>query len=235
MRLHQCPDGTAYPCEVKRLESVSSGDVSRDRITIATEVNDPRDDLDQLVASGVQIDSYMKNPVVGYNHNMGKIQTPIGRTEEIVIRSGHGLEAVWTWPAWEMDEDADKVHRLWDGRFLHAASIWFTILEARVKEGHEKEWWPPLVITSSVMREWALVYVPADSQAHRDRELFRMIIPRAERRKIEQRVRRRMNQDGTVAEHARSIELVVPLDVSTMTSSLGRLRGMTSSILDSFN
>ncbi len=234
MRLHQCPDGTANPCVVQRIEHVEKGDVSRDRITISTEVNDPRDSLDQLIATGIQVDAYMKNPVVGYNHGFGNIKTPIGRNEEIIIRFGYGIDAVWEWPPWEMDADADKVHRLWDGRFLHAASIWFTILEARVKEGHEKEWWPPLVITASVMREWALVYVPADSQAHRDRELFRMIVPRGERRRLEQRERRRVNFDGTVADHARSVELIVPLEVDAIAGDLGCLRGITKSFLNSF-
>lgn len=245
MQLNACPDGTANPCEVKRLETISKGDVARDRIIISTEMNDPRDNLDQLVASGVQIDGYMKNPVVGWKHGRGEIDTPIGRTEEIIIRSGFGIEAMWEWTPWEMSDDADKIHRLWDGRFIHAASIWFTILEARIKDGYEKQFWPPLVIMSSVMREWGLVYVPADSQAHRerDRELFRMVMPRHERRRLEQRGRRRlglspleavhrMNSDGTVAEEARSIHMIAPLDVTPLQLQLAELRGTTRMLLN---
>lgn len=236
MQLHASPDGTAAPCEVQRLETASKGDQARDRIMISTEMNDPRDELDQLVATGVQVDAYMKNPVVGWKHSLGKIDTPIGRTEEMIIRSGHGLEAVWAWTPWEMSEDADLIHRLWDGRFIHAASIWFRILEARVKEGHEKDWWPPLVVTASVMREWALVYVPADSQAHRqrDRKLLRMVMPRNELRKAEQRGRR-MNPDGTVAAHARSIQVIVPLDVTALVAQLAELRGQARGMLNSLS
>lgn len=235
-QLHACPDGTAHPCAVQRLESMTKEGLARDRILISTQVTDPADGLDELVATGGEVESYLQgNPVVGYNHAYGKISTPIGRTVELIIRADFGIEAAWEWPPWEMDEDADKIHRLWDGRFIHAASIWYTIVSARIKPGHEKEWWPPLVIDKWKMREWALVYVPADSQAHRqrNRELMRMIMPREERRKLEQRERRRMNLDGTVAAEARSVQMIVPLDVTPLAMALAELKGMTRGFLNS--
>lgn len=230
------PDGTAQPCRVQRLESFTREGMARDRILISTQQNDPADGLDELVATGGEVESYLQgNPVVGYNHGHGRISTPIGRTTELVIRAGFGIEAAWEWPPWDMDEDADKIHRLWDGRFIHAASIWYTIVSARVKDGHEKEWWPPLIIDKWKMREWALVYVPADSQAHRqrDRELLRMVMPRSDRRKLEQRARRRVNPDGTVAAEARSVQAIVPLEMTTLAMRLAELQGMTRSFLKS--
>ncbi|TVL98682.1 MAG: hypothetical protein CV087_20855 [Candidatus Brocadia sp. WS118] len=156
---------------VRKNHQVLEGGKEADEIWITTQEEDREGDT--IVATGVRLDNYWKNPVLGWNHGMGSIDFPIGRVTDIETVAGVGLAARWVWPPWKFDnpkegvEAVDDIHRLWNGRFINAASIWFRIIAADPKEGHENDWWPPLIIHESELLEAALVYVPANQSAVR--------------------------------------------------------------------
>jgi len=150
---------------------VLEGGKEADEIWISTQEEDREGDV--LIATGARLDNFWKNPVLGWNHGRGSIDFPIGRVTDVEIVAGKGLAARWVWPPWKFEnpkegvEAIDDIHRLWNGRFINAASVWFRILKADAKEGHENDWWPPLIIHEWELMEAALVYVPANQSAVR--------------------------------------------------------------------
>lgn len=166
------PEWANGALEVKRINSKQMDDGKvKDEIWISSQ-NEDRDG-DIIIATGIKLDDYFKNPVVGWNHGLGSLDIPIGKTTSIDTVEGKGLAAEWIWPPWkhidaEMGvERVDDIHRLWAGHFINAASIWFIILSAEIREGHENDWWPPLIVHECSLMEWALVYVPANQDAVR--------------------------------------------------------------------
>jgi hypothetical protein len=155
----------------RKAHEVLEGGQESDEIWISTQEEDR--DGDTLIATGARLDNYWKNPVFGWNHGLKSIDFPIGRVTNIEVISGKGLAARWIWPPWKFEnpkegvEAIDDIHRLWNGRFINAASIWFRIINADPKEGFEDDWWPPLMIHEWELMEAALVYVPANQSAVR--------------------------------------------------------------------
>lgn len=155
----------------RKAHTILEGGKEADEIWISTQEEDREGDI--LIAAGARLDNYWKNPVLGWNHGRGSIDFPIGRITNVEIISGRGLFARWEWPPWKFEnpkegvEAVDDIHRLWNGRFINAASVWFRILKADPKEGHENDWWPPLIVHEWELMEAALVYVPANQSAVR--------------------------------------------------------------------
>ena len=166
------PDWANGALKVKRINRKQlAGGIVEDEIMITTEEPDRIGDI--VVATGMQFEDYWGNPVVGWNHGQDDISHPIAKTIELSVLPGRGVRAKFVWPPWHFEnpkegvEVVDDIHKLWDGRFINAASIWFQILEADPVEGYEDYWWPPLKIHSSKLMEWALVYVPMNAGAVR--------------------------------------------------------------------
>src|SRR5690348_6616464 len=107
----------------------------RARAMITTQTTDRAGDI--VVATGAQLDNYLKNPVVLFGHDSGAL--PIGRCVALSVHAGQGIEAEWEWAP---TEAAQEVALLWDKGFLNATSIGFTPLEYTELEGDS--WWPPL-------------------------------------------------------------------------------------------
>jgi hypothetical protein len=155
----------------RKSHEVLDGGQEADEIWISTQEEDR--DGDVLVSTGARLDNYWKNPVFGWNHGLKSIDFPIGRVTNIEIISGKGLSARWIWPPWKFEnpkegvERVDDIHRLWNGRFINAASVWFRIINADPREGHEDDWFPPLIIHEWELMEAALVYVGANQSAVR--------------------------------------------------------------------
>lgn len=195
-------------------------------ITIAHQETLEVDDLDTLVMSGLDIDHYLKgNPVVGYNHGGGwggdAISVPIGRTVSLSLIDGNKLRATWEWVPEGLDAAADRIHKLWDAKFIHAASIWYRPewRSAEIKPGHEDDFWPPLIFNRSIMKEWCLCYVPKDSLAVRNH------LAKNRQRHQRQRARRRLLQRNS----NEVLQTVVPL--SAIGDQLTSLKQEISSLM----
>jgi hypothetical protein len=155
----------------RKAHEVLEGGQESDEIWISTQEEDR--DGDVLVSTGARLDNYWKNPVFGWNHGLKSIDFPIGRVTNIEVIAGVGLAARWIWPPWKFEnpkegvERIDDIHRLWNGRFINAASVWFRIINADPREGHEDDWFPPLIVHEWELMEAALVYVGANQSAVR--------------------------------------------------------------------
>jgi len=114
--------------DVMRLSRKESKGVSVDKIRITTE-RPVRGGI--LVADGGDFSRYENNPVVLWNHAMSmsmcgnSFDRPIARTENLQVEKSSGIDAEFVWPKRGDDSDVDKIHNLWDARFIHAASIRF--------------------------------------------------------------------------------------------------------------
>jgi len=188
----------------RKAHQILEGGRESDEIWISTQEEDRQGDT--LISTGARLDNYWKNPVMGWNHGMGSIDFPIGRVTDIEIISGRGLSARWEWPPWKFEnpkegiEAVDDIHRLWNGRFINAASVWFRIIKADPKEGHENDWWPPLVVHEWELMEAALVYVPANQSAVR--RSMKAIGEAEYLRRVKRKFRQRMGNRGEQLEAA---------------------------------
>ena len=182
----------------RKAHTILDGGKEADEIWISTQEEDREGDV--LISTGARLDNYWKNPVLGWNHGRGSIDFPIGRVTNVEIVSGRGLFARWEWPPWKFEnpkegvEAVDDIHRLWNGRFINAASVWFRILKADPKEGHENDWWPPLIVHEWELMEAALVYVPANQSAVR--RSLKAIGETDYLRRIRRKFRQKWGNDG---------------------------------------
>ncbi len=82
-------------------------------------------DGDILLAQGVDLANYRKNPVVLFSHNYWSASAVIGRSLGEEVIPGRGVRARFQFAGAEISEDADLVRRLWAGGFLNAVSVGF--------------------------------------------------------------------------------------------------------------
>ena len=205
----------------KAVEIRDDGSESNE-VWISTQEKESRGNGDVVVATGVDFSEYLKNPVVGWNHGLGKIDFPIAKTTALEVVAGVGIAAKFDWPVWKhVDpkmgvEQVDDIHRLWAGHFINAASVWIRILAADPQEGYEDSWWPPLMIHKCLLLEWALVYVPMNQGALR-RSLKHVAaakyLDRAFRRERDKQKRLDVIKSG--ASGAADVNVVIPVSPST--------------------
>ena len=123
-------------------------------------------DGDIILALGVDIDSYLKNPVVLYAHDYWDM--PVAKTLAIEKQPGAGLKARFQFPEWGASEKADTVHKLWGGGFLNAASIGFIPKKwENRKDDKGEDLARGLVYHEVEMLEFSIVPVPANQAALR--------------------------------------------------------------------
>lgn len=125
-----------------------------------------RDDI-ELVFNGLKFESYRKNPVVLWAHNMLGTELsgglPIGSSKK-VERSGGMIRASF---AWSESPFAQAVKQVWDEGHLRAASLtWRALAVTRFNNPKPGEPWAR--VDQSEMIEWSLVPVPADKDAVRE-------------------------------------------------------------------
>lgn len=145
---------------VEKMDSGAPADSNIARAMITAQVPDRMGDI--VVATGAQLDNYLKNPVVLFGHDSGAL--PVGRATELAIHAGKGIEAAWEWSPLEAAQD---VKLLWNLGFLNATSIGFQPLDATELETEDMSWWPPLQFDSWELLEFSVVPVPANQDALR--------------------------------------------------------------------
>lgn len=198
-------------------------------ITIANQITHELDRLDVLMLRGLEVGPYLKNPVVGYNHGHGfggdSISTPIARTVSLSLVNDTALRASWEWVPENLDANADRVRKLWDARFIHAASIWYRpdYKSAEIVPGREDDFWPPLIFHRSLMKEWCLCYVPADSYSVRNNA------SRNASRRARQRGRHRLGRRELANQADVPLEVIVP--VNDLANRLNELQQHTDALL----
>jgi hypothetical protein len=122
-------------------------------------------DGDILLASGIQTDNYMKNPVVVFAHRYTDASAVVGRALEVEPIPGQGVRARWQFVNDGISEEADLVRRLWAGGFLNATSVGFVPKEASElpsDNGHSGK-----IYSNWEMLEFSIVIVPANASALR--------------------------------------------------------------------
>jgi hypothetical protein len=115
-----------------------------------------------LDITGMQVENYMRNPVVLWSHDMsGKTESaglPIGRTNRMTNTDGK-IEVDFEFLA--DDPFADRVRNAWDKGFLQAASVsWLPLESEESEDGHQRD-------VRSDLLEWSIVSVPSDPDAVR--------------------------------------------------------------------
>ena len=115
-----------------------------------------------LDVEGLQLENYMRNPVVLWSHDMsGKTESaglPIGRTNRMTNTDGK-IEVDFEFLA--DDPFADRVRNAWDKGFLKAASVsWLPLESEEGDDGRQRD------IRSDLL-EWSIVSVPSDPDAVR--------------------------------------------------------------------
>jgi HK97 family phage prohead protease len=157
------PIRKTYTCEVKAVDAeagvyelwASTEDIDRDG--------------DVLIASGAQLENYLKNPVVLYGHNYYGF--PVAKTLEAEVVVGKGLRVRFQFAPKGTHADIDAVRSLWEGGFLNAASVGFRPLKWQDRKPGADEsfpsWYTPRVYTEWELLEWSIVPVPANQDALR--------------------------------------------------------------------
>jgi hypothetical protein len=113
-------------------------------------------DGDIIEPEGLDAADYLKNPIVGYGHDMRSL--PVGTTTRLEVLP-RGVKASWRWL--EGDPFADRVRRAFDAGMLRAASVGFLPLASEPLAGGG------LRFTRWSMVEWSLVNVPSNASAVR--------------------------------------------------------------------
>lgn len=129
------------------------------RILITTNACDR--DRDRVMPHGVQLDNYLKNPVVMWGHSYDKPSDIIGRTVNLEVTDGGIVAEFELRPAANDQDPQNVVQLLWDGGWIRTASIGFRPLVAEPNEfgGNDfKEW---------ELLEYSLTPIPANAAALR--------------------------------------------------------------------
>lgn len=132
---------------------VTKLDADTYRVTLTTEAVDRQGMV--VRAKGVQMDNYLRNPVVMYAHDYGALPIGSALTVEPADRS---VDATFKFAPPGTYEFADTVHRLWDAGVLRAVSIGFIPLEWE-QDGKTVASWELL--------EFSIVPIPANQEALR--------------------------------------------------------------------
>lgn len=113
-----------------------------------------------VIATGMQADNYMANPVVLYDHDYGERGgLPVAKTLSLTVTTD-AITAKFQFPPKGASVKADEVHALWDAGFLNAVSIGFLAMDY-AKDA------PVFTITSWELLEFSICSVPANPQALR--------------------------------------------------------------------
>ena len=163
--------GVKLPTDLRVLKTMSvkiepAAGERRKTFTISTEAVDR--DNDTISLKGWMLDSFIRSPVVFFNHET--YGYPIGKAVEIGIE-GNALKSVVEFmPATIPDgagERAESVYQQVEGGYLCSASVGFRPLEYEAAKDRmdDDDWWPPMNFLRQELMEWSVVSVPANSDA----------------------------------------------------------------------
>jgi uncharacterized protein len=143
-----------------------ASEVNEDERTVTAVISTSSIDRDHevLKASGIKLDSFIKNPVVPWSHNT--FEPPIGKA--IWIKKG--TKRITAKVKFAMTERANEVWELFKGGFLKAFSVGFMPLKGHVPTTDEIKKNPDLAEARFIYDEWELlefspVTIPANAEA----------------------------------------------------------------------
>lgn len=150
---------------VEKQELEEGQDPNTDRAMITTQSVDRDGDI--IVANGVQLANFRKNPVVLFGHNSWDAKNIMGRSITEQIIPGQGIMASWAW-ADQANAEAAMVKALWRGNFLNAISVGFIPFDWKRRKdpanGTDLDGWE---FTAWEMLEYSVVPIPANQDALR--------------------------------------------------------------------
>ncbi len=132
---------------------------------ISTEERDRDGDI--LMASGAQLESFLKNPVVLFAHSYHDAADVVGKALEVEPIPGLGVRARWQFVDRGVSENADMVRGLWAGGFLNATSIGFIPHESTEIKNEDNGRTTGKLITDWELLEFSIVVVPSNQSALR--------------------------------------------------------------------
>lgn len=130
---------------------------------ISTEERDRDGDI--MIASGVLLENYLKNPVVLFGHNYREAEAVVGKALEVEPIDGVGVRARWQFVDADTNPQADIVRRLWAGEFLNATSVGF--IPKQQTPFNEEDPFAGSLISQWELLEFSIVPVPANQSALR--------------------------------------------------------------------
>ena len=126
-------------------------------IIVSSEHEDRAGDI--VLQDGIDVTSYMKNPVVLNSHDYYGIDNIIGLTESLTREVIDGVKCTIARGKWAPTDNGQIARKLWEGGFLNAGSIGFIALGFDASN--------PAIITRSEMLEWSACSVPCNREAIR--------------------------------------------------------------------
>lgn len=126
-------------------------------VVISTESEDR--DKDIVIAAGIGLANYNRNPIVLFQHNPSK---PVARTIQLTLMQGQ-MVARAQFPEAGMVEDADEVYGLIKAEIINAASVGFIPKEWEPRD-KERPWGGQLYKKCDLL-EWSFVSIPANPEA----------------------------------------------------------------------
>lgn len=138
-------------------------------VIISTEAIDREGDI--VVAAGIELEDYLKNPVVLFGHKYSDPEAVVGRSLEIES-ADQKVRSKFQFAPWGTSTGADVTRRLWEKNFLNAASIGFypKVWEQINPEEEPDEWgWYSggYRFLEWELLEFSLVPIPANQEALR--------------------------------------------------------------------
>lgn len=129
---------------------------------------DPDRDGDVILADGVDVGAYMKNPVIPFGHNYYDPEAVVAKTLQAEKIPGRGVKLVFQFVKRGISKSADLVHDLWANGFLNAMSIGFIPKTSQPRTDNNGERLARgYLFTSVEMLEGSIVTVPSNAAALR--------------------------------------------------------------------
>lgn len=117
-------------------------------------------DGDVIRAAGMNLENYLRNPIVLFGHDYRSVDAVIGKAIDVTVIPGSGIKATFQFADAATNPKADVVRRLWSGEFLNATSIGFIPREAKplgAGKGFD--------FVRSELLEFSVVSVPSNQSA----------------------------------------------------------------------
>jgi HK97 family phage prohead protease len=144
--------------------SVKAVDKENNKLTMVASTQDVDRHGDTVVQEGWDLKPFKKNPVILNSHNYNDATEVIARAENVRIEGkGKRAKLVMDW-VFAVDENpkAKVIFDLYAGKFLHASSVGFMVLEFAEDKDGNKDWW---TIEKAELLEVSAVSVPANAMA----------------------------------------------------------------------
>lgn len=151
---------------MKAVKSPASWNQERRSARFVMSTDTPDRDNDIIVQAGINLDSFMQNPVALAFHNSRS--WPLGswsNIEKILNGRPKRLEGDLNFIPEGDDVDADRMAKHVAAGTIRACSIGFIPMKLRQRERDNDDSWPGYEITESELVECSIVPIPANPQA----------------------------------------------------------------------